>query len=422
MKKVNFCKFSTFIITVYLVLGISGLNTDLITYSRIVLFGLWLLSIALEDKSAINRILSDKLVRVLNLHLLSYILLLMLSANFYAIIKLLLSRLLIFSPVYVFSYYKNSSENKKLFSFTIVIWTYYCLKSIMFYFNNPGAARGLAANQTLYADISLGGGYSLAFGASLFAVILLQYLLSKAHHFSKRTKLFLFALFLINFILCIETVSVITIVSIIVGCATVLWFTLFSFNGRKGAWIISLFSTSALVLFLISKSKDIGEYIVSNTSSKTDVFNRRIHEIGLVLSGSFESASDMSVRTEKIFNSFTLFFNSPLLGTGYIYGFDYISSNLYGVGLHSEFADILALYGVICGGFILYVYFKNIISIITMQIGNAKYAYVICFLIMFVFNPFATFQSHIMFFYIIPSFVLLVKNKNLLRQINEVQG
>ncbi len=402
-------RFSSIIACLYILASISGSYSDANVYIRIFLLFIWLILIISENRYNFNKIINNKIVLGLIVHLLIYWALLLISTSLNVSIKMMIARLLVFSPILLFAHYKNNEkENKRVFTFSILIWSFYCIKASIFYYLYPRAARGLAADQTRYGDITLGGGYNLAYGSVLVSIVILDLLLSKRYNkdkMKKKTRFFLIILFAVTAYLSVSAASVITIIALISGVFVAIWMNAFDEKGRKRGrivkgigWILSV----VLFFVLVFTAKPLGRYIIEITSSGSDVVSNRVYEIGLGLAGLDYEGTDLSYRVSSILSSLRLFFKNPIFGTGYLYGFDYRNSIEFGVGAHSELFDTLAIYGLISGLPILYCFWLNIININKYSMGMIKKSFVLAFFFMFIFNPFVSFQALFAYFYIVP--------------------
>ena len=104
--------------------------------------------------------------------------------------------------------------------------------------------------------------------------------------------------------------------------------------------------------------------------------------------------------------SLKTFINNPLFGVSYRHGNNYLKASDFGIGNHCEWADALANYGLIGGVPMLLIYYYNVREVLQMPNRLSK-GWLVCMLVMGMFNPFRSFQSHLILFFIIPVFCCL---------------
>ena len=173
------------------------------------------------------------------------------TAGFYDTFKYVGSYIVLFSPMFILSYYVKSgniSLLKKILYATYFIWAITAFRALQFYTLNPGAARRLANDQSAFGEIAIGGGYSLSIGSAILAVFLLDITLNK--FIEKRSRRFIASILIIILSLVIlRTWSTITLFGLIFGIVISLVFVLIS--DSKGKVVQSHKSILVLTVIVI---------------------------------------------------------------------------------------------------------------------------------------------------------------------------
>ena len=292
----------------------------------------------------------------------------------------------------------------------VLAFVAFSLAAIIFYMRYPSAARTLAADYYAFDNIAIGGGYSIAFGASILAVFLFELLLRK-RSYDRRLFLRFLVLFVLFEFLLIKTESTTTLIASLVGIISAPLVLAYRSNNVKGGKIIvTALLMIALLIFVINKN-EIGRSIVQLTMNSTDnVMMRRFNRIGLKLQyqGVMTGYTNyVDERFSTITSSWNTFLKHPILGVGYKCGNIYSLLPQYGVGTHSELFDTLAQHGIIGSVFWLMFIYRSIRG--QLRHGNSK-AWIYPFIIMLIFNPFRSFHGFVVLFFIIPVMEYLLFN------------
>lgn len=317
--------------------------------------------------------------------------------------------LVTFGPFFINIYVERKNDmalKKKLFVWVTIIWLCIVLISIITYSGSEEGGRDFASE---HRGLVLGGGYGAAYASAIMSVICFIYLISRKRQMSKKVKICLFFGFIISALHVFYTMSTITIVAMLLGCLLSIFFCVP--KTRKihfGAIVFSIALIAACIFFIID-SESIGLWMIKASSRiENEMLSTRLSEVGRFLYADEES-HHMGSRIYTLRVSWQTFLSNPFIGVGYKYGNTYSLLYQNGVGVHSEFLDSLAKFGII--GSVPYLYFffsqiKNLVRKSLYRIGVPVFA---TFLIMFVFNPFLSVQTIFMLCLYLPLLVELVE-------------
>ncbi len=344
-----------------------------------------------------GRVYRDKSALCFIFYMIFYILTSIPVGNLRYTIKYASYNVLSFSPLLLYGTLKHYGSRRvkiKCARLIYFLWIVIGIITIVYYRQNPLAARNAAA----HLDSSNGamfGGYFYAFGSAVLCVYLFTIFI-KSDSFKHRRRLPLICLILACTVYL--TQSTITTISM---CAGIITAVLFRFKNKDKNHEIRLFirlSIIAVILCLIYYEVNSHIYSITIWLSKHDdiLLARRTAEIlySIFLS---QYTQHYLKRTNLVLDSFKLFLKSPLVGHGYKYGNIFALGKVFGIGNHSELSDTLARYGIV-GGIPLYGCFFY-----GMKDYLKKYPGVLLtFALMFTFNPFTSYQSHLAVFLLIP--------------------
>lgn len=277
----------------------------------------------------------------------------------------------------------------------LIIWFAMVIISVVFYIQNPSAARILAANGDAYAG-TLIGGYPLSYGSGLLCVAFFgSYMHCKNN---KKKKLMLLAGCIMLLVLVYLTESTLTTFATAVGLLVAFVTNTKAKEKKKVAYYMFLLGVIVMAaLFVYSQIESNITSIIAWLNTKSDVLiYRRIREIFNSVFLDVKSRH-YSERTGLVSESLKLFAKSPLIGHGYKYGNVFSAGKAYGIGNHSEFFDCLAKYGIIGSMPLFLLYYKSM-----RQIAKQNLGVLASFVMMISFNPFITFASSLVVFIIIP--------------------
>lgn len=307
--------------------------------------------------------------------------------------------LMIFSPVFVFLFLKDNAtklQMKKALIYALFILGGIGAITLVTYILNPSIARMAAAYQEQYSGMIFGG-YSFAYGSALLLVYLFANLKNGTiHKYKWLTIVGIAFLFMIIFLTESSLTTFATIAGIIVTVIVDTKDGAANYSIKKFFKILILLGMIFVAYVIVEKNID-GIMAFINRKSDTLFFYR----IGEVLRSVFysDTTGHVEKRSGLIGASWKLFCQSPIIGWGYRYGNVFSLGKQFGIGNHSEFLDILAKHGLIGGIPLLGVYYFGIKEYIK------KYSGLLVSLIMLMFfNPFMTFTSFFIIFYVIPMF------------------
>ncbi len=197
--------------------------------------------------------------------------------------------------------------------------------AILYYRAYPGAARLYATHRSDLGGYMIGGGYQLAYISAMILPVIVD------RFFKKRGTLKLLLLGVVMVIEIYMTTSVITMLTMLIGC-----FVSFAFSGTKKKKIVS-FSVGGmlLILFLVFRNY-IGDFLINLAVGKvvtsfSDMNNAtfvRMTEIGTMLKGnSIANGSAMSLRLDNYLRPLEDIVKSPIWGSIFTTGVNPSASN-----------------------------------------------------------------------------------------------
>ena len=404
----------------YSLIGLSGLTSDFYLYLMMACFIFWVLSAIITSKRGVSSLIFQKEIIVLFAFLMFLFTFALPTAGVVFTLKIVGNFILQFSPIIMFLFYfkmHSLSLMKTLLWVSYALWFFFVIISINFYISNPGAARLLASHQgDSFGLIAIGGGYKLAIGSSILASFLFDFSINSCS--SKKYKLWILFAVSILTIVVILTWSAITLLGLVVGILFAL--VIKQMKNKNGKIVLGIRSIAIFLLYfvsifvLINFIDDIGHFIMNMTSSKENILMARLYDVGLELSsvGNRDSSGSeyISSRVSRLFWSYDIFLESPLIGNGYKYGYDFSAGKSYGIGNHSEWFDLFAVYGLLGGGLIILVYFNFLKKISKFHIKTSRLSYISVLIFLGLFNPFRSFSAHFVLFFIVPATLLLYEN------------
>jgi len=406
----NSFSFSLLLAVAFIISAVGTSTTDWASYINFTLLSTWLFFAFWGNPKAFFFVINKPQAKILFLLLSFYFFTGIYNGGLLYTSKIMGSYLIIFSPFLFFEYYRkiNKKKLKVLLYVSITLFFIYVFKALVFYLTHPVSARILEADREAFGEISIGGGYSLAYASTIFAVFLLDILLN-SNIIDKRVKAFsIVALFPLCG-LVLQTKSTLTIIALflgIIGSLIFKYFSLFKWNIPL-KFFISTLGLLISILFLLLFYKNIGLWIVYFTESSTDIVSLRFRELGYLLSSGFGSAVYLLGRLGLPLISISSFLHNPLIGRGYEYGYVWEESHLF-IGQHSEWADMLGNTGII--GFILFwmlIFFvtkdKKIISK-----RSVPPTYLLTFILLGFFNPLRGFNPMFILSFVIPGISFLL--------------
>lgn len=406
LKRLKISSLHALLFVIYNYYYISGYSSKIHNYVIASLFVAWNILAQTEDRAAYRYALNSKCL----LSILSFLVFYIITSVFNAGLTYTLEYVVIFLCLYGtalqyrYYYYRNKIEEQQFVVTGILLaFLNFSIIAIIFYTIYPAAARTLAADFYAFDNIAIGGGYSIAFGASMLSVYLFE-LLRRKRLFVGRTRILVIIFFLLLELLIIKTESATTLIANILGIVIGIINSLYVNNKKRSInqHIISILLFSIAIIILLNLN-GIGDFVVRHTSARLEeVLFRRFNRIGEKLLY-FGTGNDSTNYFDERFGTITLSWNTflehPFLGVGHLCGNIYSELGNYGIGQHSELFDALAQFGII--GFIPWSRIF-ITSLKKQKSINRCKGWKYSLLIMMIFNPFKAYHGYIVAFFLIP--------------------
>ncbi|MFQ7262796.1 MAG: O-antigen ligase family protein [Acutalibacter sp.] len=397
---------SAIIFIIYSLYYISGYSGPMHNYIIVALFLVWNFIAAIEDIRAYNYAVGSKVFLWLFLFLLYYFFSSFIIADLVYTLEYVIIYFCLYGTAiqYRYYYFRNSQKEIRTIIYMLIMgFVIFSLSAISFYTINPSAARILAADYYAFDNIAIGGGYSIAFGASILSVFLFEMILRR-QYFGKKNVWIFIILFVLFEILLIKTESTTTLIANIFGI--LIGIIAKMYDNEKDRIENKILISAILivcVLLVVLNINEIGKYIVDITANGTDnVLIRRFNRIGQKMQYQGVGSGYTNYVDERfgtISKSWNTFLQNPVFGVGYKCGNIYSLLDVFGVGAHSEFVDVLAQYGIV--GFSFWIMFIS--SAIKYQNNSFKCkGWKATLLIMLIFNPFRSFHGYVVAFFLIP--------------------
>ena len=338
------------------------------------------------------------------------------------------------TPFFIFDYLNILKNKKKLFTYskilkdimhmlliyTISITTYYLFKNpyIARYMANFDPSNGIDTSMGINVDLptAIGGGYVLVYGVILLPPLYIFLHKNKNIYYKQKVKYILLSLMILLFIVKagFATAFLISIGSTIVTLVL----------SSKKKLINKFFIVSLLVLFLfIISSPTLLKIIIdmiSNLLPEKSIISVRLNEILPTIYGNAKDVTSFSMRIEGLTKSISTLAENPILGISYKVGFDYSLTANY-VSFHTEWVDILAQYGLIFGGFLLFYIGSSLKDLAEMfhysDMENVIKIIISTVIVLGFFNPIFTSSIYVILMIYVPCYLLDYSNKCNVRQL-----
>lgn len=406
---------SAIVFIIYSLYYISGYSGPMHNYIIVALFLIWNFIAAIEDIRAYNYAVGSKVFLWLFLFLLYYFFSSFIIADLVYTLEYVIIYFCLYGTAiqYRYYYFRNSQKEIRTIIYMLIMgFVIFSLSAISFYTINPSAARILAADYYAFDSIAIGGGYSIAFGASILSVYFFEMILRRKNLERKYFLAFVF-LFVLFEILLIKTESTTTLIANIFGI--LMGIIVKMYNSGKGRIENKILISAVIIitfLVVVLNINEIGKFIVDITANGTDnVLIRRFNRIGQKMQYQGVGAGYTNYVDERfgtISKSWNTFLQNPVFGVGYKCGNIFSRLEEFGVGTHSEFVDVLAQYGFV--GFFFWIMFIS--SAIKYQNNSFKCnGWKATLLIMLIFNPFRSFHGYVAAFFLIPIMVYMIEGE-----------
>lgn len=276
------------------------------------------------------------------------------------------------------------STYKRLMILIIIVIGYFCVRALLLLAVNPLAMRELISTNK-DESIIVGGGFGLPYSLSLLLPALLPIIKDKGIKALEST---FFRLFSILGILVIFMTQYMTaLIILLVGYFFVL---ISKYKTSKQILVVTIFIALFFNLYIFLP--DILNFL---GLEEYEVLYRRMNEVVSLVSGNNQEASDFSIRMNLSLSSLETFSKNILLGIGYKYEYSFFKMQSNGVGMHAEWFDLLAIYGLFV--LLLFHYFINAVN---LYIG--KSTSIMMFILLGFLNPILSYQILFVVFYLIP--------------------
>lgn len=389
-----------FITCVFCAYMFSGNTGNLFLYISLGLFVIWLVIAYVTKPGFATRCINDKKIICLFVVILYSFMCGMFNGSVIFLIKQVGATILLYSPIFIFDYYCSSGKKsiKFIVGCMLLCWVYFSIKAIIFFTVNVGSAKTLTADSDAYGSIAIGGGLLLAYATAIFSNILVDFILQK------RKRVICILLLILSIYLLFKTESTVTLVCTLCGMA-------FSFISAKGSntqkYLRSFISIVLIVLFVFNL-ENIGRYIVEFGVQLNSTFGNRVKSFGYVFMGDADRGSYAVERGLIMLRSLETFFKYPLTGVCYQHGNGFYPVEDYGIGNHCAWIDAFANYGVIVGAIFCLIYVYQIREIKKNKDSIFSKGWVICLILMGLFNPIKAFHPNLLVFFIIPALNILI--------------
>lgn len=395
----------------YIIFYISGYNGAGHNYIQTLLFVFWNAVAFWEDRESYQK----ALFCLPNLFLYAFILFYFFSSTivggFMYTLEYTARYLMLYGCLTQFLYYRNRNnynEVRLLAGAGLLTFAFFAVKAILFFLQNPSAARILAANYYAFENTSIGGGYRLAFGAAILSVGFFEMLINGRVKVSLFRKVLCYLIVLLFVFLLIKTESTITLISALFGMAVavvnkIAYGQTLDRRGNPRRKILGTTLIVCLLLLAILNVNNIGKWMMDLTEdSMEEVLGRRFYRIGekLYYFGSENAVSNyVDTRLKTAIDSWRVFLKYPIFGVGYKCGNVFRSLAAYGVGTHSTFFDMLAQHGIV-GASMFFAFIGTALRKIHRDTRCS--CYVIALFIMMTLNPFNCFQGYFSLLTLLP--------------------
>lgn len=225
-------------------------------------------------------------------------------------------------------------QEKTFFFIILFIFLFYCYKSFELLKANPMALRLLISTEK-DDSIVVGGGYALPYSLTILCPALV---LNIQNVYSKANRIVIYSFIVIGSFLVVSSMFTTAILLLFAGFMYVFFKKIG--KDKKITAIICMSIAVVLILFLFPMVKD---YFLSQDAN---VVGRRLVEIDNILKGNKgEDEGDFLSRIELSLSSLKTFLSAPIIGIGPSVRYDYFEMEKLGVGSHSQWFDIFAIYG-----------------------------------------------------------------------------
>lgn len=383
---IRFMPISMYVLLLLFVFLMRGASSRVDLIARVGFTYLWFAVAAIEDKMVMMKMLSTKLsICTITYIFIKLLINMCISNNISEPINSAITSFSFYVGIFAVQYYyfkykngKNIWKMNSLIAWMTLIFIYYCLKSIKFYIDNPGAGRVFKEVQDLAA---VGNGYGIAFGAavaaSYFAGI---YMVIRKEKSQKKISLGLLFLTILGITVCFYIQSSIVIYSAIIGVIFNIVFARKNVDVTKS--VITFIFLSVILGIIVSHKEEIIYSVLTwvNNMERNAVIDR-VNVIGNYILYGTKSVA-ITGRQAVYIQSIENFLRNPIFGAST--HTTYHEMRL--IGDHSTFLDDFGRFGILLGILNVYVFLKPFKQ---HYFSRSKHAYgaVITLILIAIFDP-----------------------------------
>lgn len=277
-----------------------------------------------------------------------------------------------------------------------ILISYFCVQALLLLKVNPLAMRELISTDK-DESIIVGGGFGLPYSLSLFLPILLPVIKRNGMKSFQSLSLILFTVLGIAVILMSQYMT--ALMFLLIGYFLV---SIIKYSKIKRTMFIIIGTVLFFNLYMFLP--DIFDML---GFSDLEMLSRRLDEVTSLASGSIQDASDFSSRIELSSVSLKTFSENILFGIGHKYNYHFGRMHANGAGMHAEWFDLLAIYGM----FAIFLFSYLIKGASRLHI--TKNIAAIMFLFLGFFNPILSFQILSLVYYLVPILHIVFYSKKI---------
>lgn len=406
---------------IYFIIALTLAASSYVNTTRIilVLFCIWILIAFITN----YRKLYLSICNIITINVLLYSLMIIfigaVSFNLIYNIKISFGIIIQFSPLMIFIYYYlyDYKKIKKISKILLFYWTIICIYSIYLASQNSEIGRQVTSGSEVEGFAV--GGVTIANGAVLIGIFLIEYLKDGTEN-NIIEKVYYLMIIIIQFYTVAKSGSTISIVCMVVSSIMILL-------SSKRILLSFFLIIFIILLFYIFKDK-IGELIIRlSMDIENYTSSSRLKSLGyaIIYGDSNVGSQYFFDRINRPILSLKTFIENPIFGTSYQYGNYYPNASKYGIGLHGEWADALAKYGLF--SLIFFSIFYNSFRFYVKRYKKGFSYWGLTWLMLGCFNPVVSIVSVTVGFFIIPGLQenISVEDRNyneknfIYKQINE---
>ncbi len=365
-------------------------------YLNFALYGLWIITAAFENVTALKKALSNRIALVAFGYILWRTLLSLLNCDSaISVIGMSLNLLTFFSGTVIAPYYINRNKNLNLFFYICAsVYLFYCIKGILFYIANPEAARLYTAHEF---ETTVAGGYGLGFGVSLITVYLWGiFLRSKQEGLSFKHAILILLVVCSGIYLCYLIRSTIILLATVIGILYQLMVHAKSIKVQSKKNIYQLLIFIAVIVAVFNW-KIIAEGFIEANQVEKNATTDRLAVIGEYLLFGTESDT-ITGRTNLYGDAIYALMESPILGKSLSVKYEDMNKVMKG---HSAILDPFGAYGLL-GGILCFLAYWRLFKSMKYRKQCHLSGVVVTWFIFAMFNPIPQSSAGCLIFLMLP--------------------